>query len=64
MSEPQPEDTACCPICATQVPVFIYPDEKPDGTILGYARAECPSCKHSLTEDEIYYPSAEKRKAE
>ena len=48
------ERYATCPKCGGKAPVTIEPDEKPDGTILGYAEATCPDCGHGLTEEEIY----------
>ncbi len=35
-----------CPKCNTEMEKTIEPDEKPDGTILGYAYWTCPKCDY------------------
>lgn len=51
---PPDDDDTTCPKCGDiHVPVEILRDEKPDGTILGYAEATCQSCDYELTEAEI-----------
>ena len=42
-----------CPVCGHPSPIEVYPDEKPDGSVLGHTRATCPECGHEWTEDEI-----------
>ena len=47
------DEVAICPKCGSLVRVTIVPDEKEDGTILGYPEATCPKCRHQLTQEEI-----------
>jgi C4-type Zn-finger protein len=48
------EEKIKCSKCSyASVSVSIEPDEKPDGTILGYATATCPECGYHFDEDEI-----------
>jgi DNA-directed RNA polymerase subunit RPC12/RpoP len=48
------DDFIKCPDCGATVRVVILPDEKPDGTILGYGEAKCQQCGSEFSDAEIY----------
>ena len=46
------DETKLCPKCGTPMERKVEPDEKPDGTILGYAFWQCPKCENWEFDDE------------
>jgi uncharacterized protein with PIN domain len=42
-----------CPKCGNRLKKVIEPDEKPDGTILGYAILICTKCEYWRENDKV-----------